>query len=188
VLLLGVQENLSLSETPIIQQYIQFRSEFMGYLYAMTRDADLAEEIYQNAAVVVIEQAEKPETIRDFRAWAKEVIRRQALNSIRARSVALKNARAVSPDLLEAISEVFLSDDSLASVARDEAKALNRCLDELPTEKRKLITMRYEGSSTFDEISKQVDSTPVAVQRAISRVRKKLHGCVQRRMRLAEGS
>ena len=75
-----------MDETPLIQQYLQLRSEFMGYLYAMTRDAELAEEIYQNAAVVVIKKADQPEVIRNFRAWAKEVVRRQA-DAIRALGV-----------------------------------------------------------------------------------------------------
>ncbi len=56
-----------MDETPLIQQYLQFRSEFMGYLYAMTRDAEMSEEVYQNAAVVVMEQSQKSETIRNFR-------------------------------------------------------------------------------------------------------------------------
>lgn len=60
-----------MDEMPLIQKCLQLRSEFMGYLYAMTRDAELAEEIYQNAAVVVIKKAEQPETIRNFLAWAK---------------------------------------------------------------------------------------------------------------------
>jgi RNA polymerase sigma-70 factor (ECF subfamily) len=175
-----------MDEMPLIQQYLQLRSEFMGYLYAMTRDAELAEEVYQNAAVVVIEQSEKPETIRDFRAWAKEVIRRQALHALRARDVSTRRTRALSPELLDVVSDAFLQDDSGASVVREEAKALKQCLDALPAEKRELVALRYEGSSTFDEISDQVGSTPVAVQRTLSRVRKMLHGCVQRRMRLAE--
>ena len=50
-----------MDEKPLIQQYLQLRSEFMGYLYAVTRDAELAEEVYQNAAVVVMEKAEGPE-------------------------------------------------------------------------------------------------------------------------------
>ena len=40
-----------MNETPLIQQYLQLRSEFMGYVYAITRDAELSEEVYQNAAV-----------------------------------------------------------------------------------------------------------------------------------------
>jgi RNA polymerase sigma-70 factor (ECF subfamily) len=185
---LGEQENNALDETPLIQQYLQFRSEFMGYLYAITRDAELSEEVYQNAAVVVMEQSQKSEAIRNFRAWAKEVIRRQALHAIRARAVSARKARAISPELLEAVSDAFLQDDSGDSVVRNEARALKRCLDDLPEDKRELVAMRYEGSSTFDEISEHVGSTPAAVQRTLSRVRKMLHGCVQRRMRLAEGA
>ena len=177
-----------MDETPLIQQYLQFRSQFMGYLYAMTRDAELAEEVYQNAAVVVMEQSQKPETIRNFRAWAKEVIRRQALHTIRARAVSKQHVRVMSPEILDAVSDAFLMDDCEYSVVRDEARALKRCLEDLPEDKRELVAMRYGGSSTFDEISEHTGSTPAAVQRALSRVRKMLHGCVQRRMRLAEGA
>lgn len=177
-----------MDDAPLIQQYLKFRSEFMGYLYAMTRDAELSEEVYQNAAVVVMEQSQKSETIRNFRAWAKEVIRRQALHAIRARVVAARQTRAISPELLDAVSDVFLQDDAADAVVRDEAGALKQCLDELPEEKRELVAMRYEGSSSFDEISGRTGSTPAAVQRTLSRVRKMLHGCVQRRMQLAEGA
>ena len=183
-----VAGEMHLNETPHIQQYLQLRSEFMGYLYAITRDFELAEEVYQNAAVVVIEQVDKSETIRDFRAWAKEVVRRQALHAIRARDVESKHARAISPELLDVVSNAFLEDDSDFPTDREEARALRKCLDELPTEKRELVAMRYEGGAAFDEISQQTDSTPAAVQRALSRVRKLLHGCVQRRMKLAEGN
>lgn len=177
-----------MDETPPIQQYLQLRSEFMGYLYAMTRDAELAEEIYQNAAVVVIERVEAAETFRNFRAWAKEVIRRQALHAVRARAVAKRHGRAVSPELLEAVTSAFTEDDSADSIVRDEASALRQCLDGLPEDKRQLVAMRYENASSFDEISKHIGSTSAAVQRSLSRIRKLLHGCVQKRLQLAEGA
>ena len=94
----------------------------------------------------------------------------------------------MAPELLEAVSEAFLRDESEDSIVNDEAKALKQCLDGLPAEKRELVAMRYERDSSFDEISKQVGSTPSAVQRALSRIRKGLHGCVQNQMRLAEGA
>lgn len=175
-----------LNETPHIQQYMQLRSEFMGYLYAMTRDAELAEEICQNAAIVVIEKAETPETIFNFRAWAKEVVRRQTLHAIRARAIANRHGRAMSPELLDAVSDAFVRDTSEDSVVRNEAGALRKCLAGLPKDKRELVALRYESSSSFDEISTHTGSTPAAVQRALSRIRKLLHGCVQRRMQLAE--
>ena len=177
-----------MDETPLIQKYMQLRSEFMGYLYAITRDVELAEEVYQNAAVVVIEKANQQELIRDFRAWAKEVVRRQALYAIRTREVSTRHGRAMPPELLEAVCDVFVQDTSEDSVVRDEANALSQCLNGLPKDKRELVALRYERSSSFDEISKHTGSTPAAVQRALSRIRKLLHGCVQKRMQLAEGS
>ena len=110
-----------MDETPLIQQYVQLRSQFMSYLYAIARDAELAEEIYQNAAIVVIEQAARQETIHNFRAWAKEVVRRQALHAIRARQVSTQHSRAMSPELLDAVSDVFLQEESEDSLVRDEA-------------------------------------------------------------------
>lgn len=175
-----------MDEMPLIQQYLQLRSEFMGYLYAMTRDAELAEEIYQNAAVVVIEMAKQSETIRNFRAWAKEVVRRQALHAIRAKAATARHGRAMSPKLLEAVSDVFTQDESEGSFVRDEAGALRQCLDGLPADKRELVAMRYERDSSFDQIAVQTGSTAAAIQRAVSRIRKMLHACIQRRLQLAE--
>ena len=109
-------------------------------------------------------------------------------NWLPSREVAIRHGRAVSPELLEAVSDVFVQDTSEDSVVSDEASALKQCLDGLPNDKRELVALRYERSSSFDEISKHTGSTPAAVQRALSRIRKLLHGCVQRRLQLAEGA
>ena len=176
-----------MNETPLIQQYLQFRSEFMGYLYAITRDPDLSEEIYQNAAVIVMEQAGKPDTLDDFRAWAKEVVRRQAFHAIRSREKASKLTRAVSPEFFDVVSMAFLEDqtEAEAEAVSSESAALKECLNGLPTDKRLLVTLRYESGASFDSISNQLNSTPAAIQRSLSRVRKSLHGCIQAKLRLA---
>ena len=176
-----------MTDSQPIQQYLQLRSEFMGYLYAITRDAELAEEVYQNSAVVVIEKANSDEEIRNFRAWAKEVIRRQALHAIRTRETSRRHGRAIAPELLDAIADTFSKDQSTESVVHNEATAMQKCVDELPDEKRKLIAMRYKSDAGFDEISSSMNSTPAAVQRALSRIRKVLHDCTQRRLALTEG-
>ncbi len=174
-----------MNETPLIQQYLQFRSEFMGYLYAITRDPDLSEEIYQNAAVIVMEQAGKPDTLDDFRAWAKEVVRRQAFHAIRSREKASKLTRAVSPEFFDVVSMAFLEDQTEAVAVSSESAALKECLNGLPTDKRLLVTLRYESGASFDSISNQLNPTPAAIQSSLSRVRRLLHGCIQENLRLA---
>ena len=176
-----------MTDSQMIQKYLQLRSEFMGYLYAVTRDAELAEEVYQNAAVVIIEKSDGDEEIRDFRAWAKEVIRRQAFHAIRSRETSRRHGRPIAPKLLEAIADTLSKDQSAASVVHNEATAMQKCVDDLPAEKRKLIAMRYESDASFDEISTNMNSTPAAIQRSLSRIRKMLHDCTKRRLALPEG-
>lgn len=173
-----------MDKSRLIQQYLQHRSEFMGYLYAITRDAEFAEEIYQNAAVIMIEKESDDETIRHFRGWAKEVIRRQALHAIRKREASKRTGIPMSPELLDAVGDVFVNDASEHSLVIDESVALKSCLGELPAPKREMIKLRYEQNASFQEISESTGLTPAAVQRAISRIRKLLHGCIQKRMRM----
>ena len=175
-----------MNQKPYIQQYLEFRSEFMGYLYAITRDVDLAEEVYQNAAVVVLETSEQHEAFGSFRAWAKEVVRRQALNSLRKKATSKKQVRPVSPELLDAVSSAFLNEPGSQELVSRESAALNSCLDKLASEKRTMVNLRYQDNNSFEEIAIQVGSTPAAIQRSISRIRKKLHDCIQYKLRLAD--
>ena len=70
-----------MNDPELIRQFLRHQGDFMAYLMAMVRDLDAAEEVFQNAAVVVMQHAGSPgtEPIRDFRVWAKEIVRRQAL-------------------------------------------------------------------------------------------------------------
>ena len=63
-----------MSDAPLIKQFLQYQADFMSYLMAITRNFDAAEEIFQNAAIVVMERSEEDEPIRDFRAWSKEIV------------------------------------------------------------------------------------------------------------------
>src|SRR5258706_15517918 len=93
-------------DEPLIKQLLRHQGLFMGYLVAITRDLGAAEEIFQNVAVVILEQGPK-EPIRGFHAWAKEIVRRQALHYLREKSQAQR--RSMAPQLLE---RSFLALDS----------------------------------------------------------------------------
>jgi RNA polymerase sigma-70 factor (ECF subfamily) len=177
-----------MSDVPLIKQFLQHQSDFMAYLMAITRDFDAAEEVFQNAAVVVIEKAESDEKIRDFRAWAKEVVRRQALYYLRKRGDAAKRVRSIDPLLLEQINCAFIEDNSDESVMHDEMTALRQCISQVAEPQRTMLTMRYEGRASFDDIGLVVGKSSGAVQRALSRVRKALHDCVRSKLIMSEGT
>lgn len=173
----------SAEETPLIKQLLIHQSLFMGYLLALTRDLDAAEEIFQNVAVALMDSPPK-EPVRDFKAWGKEVVRRQALRYFEQRRQ--HKMKAIDPELAEAITTAFFEDESDAARARTEADALSKCIAELPEKSRCMFVLRYQDRATFDDIAQQVQSTGTAVQRALYRLRKSLHTCV--RARIERGS
>ena len=171
------------NETPLIKQFLQHESDFLAYLMAMTRDLGAAEEIYQNSAVVVMEHAIKGEPIRDFRAWAKEVVRRQALSFLRDESKTKNRVRLIEPVLLDELDRVF-DETEFDALRNDRTVALQQCIQEAATDQRTMLAMRYEKKSTFREIGEALSKTESAVQRALSRLRKQLHDCVKSKLAL----
>jgi RNA polymerase sigma-70 factor (ECF subfamily) len=175
-----------MAEEPLIKQLLRRQSLFMGYLMAMTHDLGAAEEIFQNVAVVVLQRG-GTEKIRDFHAWAKEIVRRQALHYLRQKSESSTRVRPVAPELLDGLSLALEEDAWDESVPPAERDALAECLKSLAPHARRMMVLRYEKRASFDDIARSLDATAQAVQRAISRIRRTLHDCVRSRLVAAQG-
>jgi RNA polymerase sigma-70 factor (ECF subfamily) len=171
-------------DEPLIKQLLKHQSLFMGYLVAMTRDLGAAEEVFQNVAVVILEQGAR-EPIRDFHAWAKEIVRRQALHYLRDRSQARQ--RSMAPELIEGLSLV-LEESPMEATPAGDREALAQCLKTLPPRSRRIMALRYEKQWSFEEIGETLESSGQAIQRALSRIRRSLHDCVQTRLQTAQGA
>lgn len=167
----------------LIRHFLRLQGDFMAYLMAIAHDLDAAEEIFQNAAVVVMQHAGNPaaDPIRDFRAWAKEIVRRQALHHLRTRARAGRTT-AIAPELLEQIDRAFDEDATDTADRQRELEALRECAALLPDVQRRMVSMRYEGRESFDAIGAVVGRTAAAVQRSLSRTRRMLHDCVQSKL------
>jgi RNA polymerase sigma-70 factor (ECF subfamily) len=172
-------------DEPLIKQLLKHQGLFMGYLVAMTRDLAAAEEVFQNVAVVILEQGAR-EPIRDFHAWAKEIVRRQALHYLRERSQARQ--RSMAPELMEGLSLVLDEVPADGAAGGGDRDALAQCLKGLPPRSRRIMALRYEKHRSFEDIADAVESSAQAIQRAISRIRKGLHDCVQARLLTAPGA
>jgi RNA polymerase sigma factor (sigma-70 family) len=174
-----------MDQQPLIKQFLRHQSAFMGYLVAMTRRLDAAEEVFQNVAVVM---QRKEGEIRpdDFYAWAKEVVRRQALLYLDERIRARARERPTDPTLLNAISRAFAGDPTSDEERRLESDALDACLRRLTARARRMVTMRYQGKSSFEAIADALKTTAAGVQRSISRARASLRECIARHLRAAE--
>jgi RNA polymerase sigma-70 factor, ECF subfamily len=163
-----------------LKALLQYRWELFGFIMSLVRRTDVAEDLFQEVAAIVVERGADAEPLRDFKAWAREVAHRQVLKHFRddpaRRSVPL-------PELVDAAAQACAEESADADAEHD---ALRRCLQELPPRTTDLLRQRFVSDREYDEISTSAGLSEGAVRRAVARARQALLDCVRRRLKLAE--
>ncbi len=134
-------------------------------------------------AVAVLE-ATPEEEIRDFRAWAKEVVRRQALVWLRQQRRSRRQSSG-DQELAEVIARTL--DEPAgeeAGAGRLDLLALRRCLGQAPERMRRLLLQRYHARATFAQLADGFGGSAGAAQRALSRARLALRDCLRSQLAL----
>lgn len=168
---------IPLLRSDYLRQFLTYQDDFMGYLYLLTGNRDASMEVFQNAAVVVLE-FERLDQIENFRAWSREVVRRQALLYLRQESSRRKHCRTLAPELLDAVSNVFVTNH----LNMHEEAVFDECFEKLSEHQKRMVDLRYGNGFGFEQIASMIDSTAAAIQRSLSRIREQLRGCIQRRI------
>ena len=135
------------------------------------------QEIFQEVSVVVLQKIDEFDAGRDLQAWCRGIARNLVLRE-RDRSRRLKifeNDAIV--DLVDAAFEERAPEDLVEA----KRSLLRRCLGTLAGTSRELLDLRYQKGLSLREIAGQLDRKEGAIQVALSRVRKWLADCVQRR-------
>src|SRR5262245_57896198 len=107
------------------QSLLQYRAMLFGFIYSLVRDVNVAEEIFQEVAVVAMEKERKnDEVIREPASWLKEVVRRLVQAGYRTRQ---GRAISVDPEYLATVAQGF--EESSHEVEQDRLEALGHCLE-----------------------------------------------------------
>lgn len=115
---------------------------------------------------------------RSFGAWARGIAARKILESHRLRA---RLPETVPPEVIEAVAAAFDA-DVRPTVWQKRETALTQCIDLLPERSGALISERYTKGRTVEEIADSTGMTSDAIYQALSRLRKQLRECVERRM------
>lgn len=153
------------------------RGRVFGYLLALVQNLADAEDLYQQTALLLWEKFDQYQPGTDFGSWATTVAHFTALNFLRRQS---RRRTLFSEAALLRLSAVQAELKTADCTERSEALAL--CVAALPAAERRLVRLRYEGDRTVQEIAEQEQRTVGAVYTALSRIRKSLLACVERRV------
>ena len=147
----------------------RYKSRFYTAAYLLVKDRYIAEDLFQDACVKIINSIRAGKYNEDgkFLPWALRITRNLCFDYLR---VAKRTTKVTLPDgrdifeLLD-IGEGNVEDRIMIAQSGDKAR---RMLEQIPYEQREVIVLRLYGNLSFKEIA---ELTEVGINTALGRMR-----------------
>lgn len=153
-------------------------SALYAYILACVRTHHDSEDVLQNVAVTVTESFGELTDESGFLPWAREIARRHVLAFWRKS----RRETPFDPELAQRLAEAadLLERDRPTSAHAD---ALTACLEGMPAESRRLLTLRYgDGRADATDVAARLGRSVQAVYSLLKRIKAALRNCVERRL------
>jgi RNA polymerase sigma-70 factor, ECF subfamily len=141
------------------------------YLHRLTGDADVAEDVAQEAFMRLLRQ-ELPDD--EIRPWLFTV----AMNLVRDRARKSERRQRLLTTAPSLVSRLPLPDEDMEQTER--ITAVRSVLERIPERDRQLLLMREEGFK-YDEIARVIGVAPASVGTLIARALKKFAAAFEAR-------
>jgi len=169
-------------QAELLKRLLDCRGMLLGYVMAIVRNTSLAEDVFQNVALVVLKKGDRTRLGDDFAAWARGIARLEALTALRKQAQA---PQSLDQAVLELLEDHWQAQADAGQAVLSEA--LDACLKKLTPKARKLVELRFQENLSGKEMAARLAQPVNTVYVALSRIYRGLASCVRRRL-AAEGS
>jgi RNA polymerase sigma-70 factor (ECF subfamily) len=168
-----------MSQPRVVEEFLRNRELLFGFILSLTRNHAMAEDVFQEVGVAILDEAAKGTQPRDFMSWAREIAR------IRAAAYFRKNSKFQS--MADVIGQAF--DENLMTASENSVRQdlLQECLKSLAPKSREVIDRRYGEDLSVKDIADRMDWTVPSVKVALARARKALSECVSAKWKREHG-
>jgi RNA polymerase sigma-70 factor, ECF subfamily len=152
-----------------------------GYLVTLLANPAHAEEVFQEVCVIVWRQYDKFELGTDFVKWVSVIAHNQVRKFRR-------DAKRAGFQLSDATCERLATDAARGADLFDFRRdALRQCLGKLAPGDRQLVQQCYsDAEESFQHVAQDIGRPVNTVYKALNRIRRALHDCIDRTLS-AEG-
>ncbi|MEW4526141.1 sigma-70 family RNA polymerase sigma factor [Maioricimonas sp. JC845] len=146
------------------------------YLFILSQvpSVEQAEEILQNANVVILAKHSQFEAGTNFFAWAAKIATYEVLKFRQKRH---RDRLRFSDEFVQAIAK---DASERSEIHEDRRRALELCLKKLRNSDRELIEQRYAPGVSGKELAEQLGRPANSVYQSLGRIRRTLAECVKR--------
>lgn len=160
----------------LVQVLVRHQLMIQAYARAIVRDLHLAEDVYQEVAIILAQDPARMPPDDQLGPWLREITRRKALELLRK----ARRACLLPDDVLEAVGGAF--EPAPAEALGELREAMSACLDKLPADSREVIAGRYRDDLTCEAIAARAGRSVQGVYALLKRARLALQACVERRV------
>lgn len=153
------------------------RQRISAAAWLIVRDAEAAEDIFQNVALKSVTRDVAFEHEGALLSWAAVSARRESIDWLRKRK---PEALGLEAEVLDLLDREWLSKSSPPEGPRVEA--LRDCIDSVPAHSRRLLELRYFEGRACDEVAELLGAGVEAIYQRLSRLHRQLRQCVDDRL------
>lgn len=169
----------------LVKRFLEHRDVILSFIYALAPDYDVAEEIFQNVALAILQESSRATIVENFLGWAREIARHRVADYYRqkARRTAVEHP---SSGMIEVIAQAFAENEVGPDASQARMKSLLECLQRLTGRSRDVIHGFYRERKSLRELAAVLDWKENSVKVALSRARKLLADCIHMKLRVQE--
>lgn len=165
----------------VVKAAFQYRDALLSYSYAMLRSWTLAEDVVQEAYLVVMNKWQDLKDEGGIFLWVRQIVHFKTLEAIRARGRETSTPDQELLDLVEhAVKENL--DDHFAERQRMMSTSLRDCMSRLNTFNVDLLAGFYWKQESCETLADRHGRSVNAIRLMLSRLRDKLRTCLSKRL------
>lgn len=162
------------SQKRFSRRLTEVQSKLYAYILAILPDSDAADEVLQQANVVILSKAEEYDEDAPFDGWVCKIAYYEVLSYRRDRA---RNSALFKEASLERIAAAALD----RTVEFDHRRRLLRaCMSKLTDDQRSLLLRRYTPGESVQQIADSLKRPVGSISQALYRIRRSVVECVRR--------
>jgi RNA polymerase sigma-70 factor (ECF subfamily) len=174
-----------MSQPKLAVDLLKNRQALLGFVFALTRDQVLAEEIFQEVALAILNEGSAGKEVDPFMPWAREVARRRVAEFYR-KTQRREQLLPLSDSMAELVALSFQENEEDPDQGTLRLKHLRGCVQKLSARAREAIEQRYRSGHEIDHIATAMSLQTDSVNVLLSKARKVLAECVRSRLSAPE--
>jgi RNA polymerase sigma-70 factor (ECF subfamily) len=159
-----------------VTQITRAQRQLHAFILSMVWNATDADDVLQQANLVLWEKSAEFDASRPFLPWAMQFAQWQALAWLKSRR-RHQQRRVIDDDLAKLLADEAATDEREFEARRN---ALASCLQKLRPEQRELIARRYEPEASVNALAAAGGVTAKALSDRLRRIRHALLECIQK--------